>query len=50
MKNQTILVVPELTLQDEHWNKALKVLGLRRLELTIEEERTILSIANRVQP
>lgn len=50
MKNQTILVFPERTLQDEDWNKALKVLGLRRLELTIEEERTILSIVNRLQP
>lgn len=50
MKNQTILVVPERTLQDEDWNKALKVLGLRRLELTVQEEQIILSIANRVQP
>ena len=50
MKEKIITEIPERTLQDEDWNKALKVLGLRRLELTIEEERTILSIANRVQP
>lgn len=42
--------VPELTMQDEDWNKALEALGKRRLELTIEEEQTILNIAKRVQP
>ena len=41
--------VPELTMQDEDWNKALEVLGRRRLELTLEEEQTILNIAKRVQ-
>lgn len=42
--------VPELTMQDEDWNKALAVLGKRRLELTLEEEQTIINIAKRVQP
>jgi ATP phosphoribosyltransferase regulatory subunit HisZ len=42
--------LPELTMQDEDWNKALGTLGKRRLELTIEEEQTILNIAKRVQP
>lgn len=41
---------PELTMQDEDWNKTLEVLGRRRLELTLEEEQTILNIAKRVQP
>lgn len=45
-----ILGVPELTMQDEDWNRALAVLGKRRLELTIEEEQTIINIAKRVQP
>lgn len=45
-----ILGVPELTMQDEDWNRALAVLGKRRLELTLEEEQTITNIAKRVQP
>lgn len=50
MKEKIITEIPELTMQDEDWNKALEALGKRRLELTIEEEQIILNIAKRVQP